>query len=151
MCPYVLILQEDGVTFKKAKITRSSVYNIKRTSNHISNIMSGILLSPSPVTSFCYMRKSGARYLRGISGNDYTTSARKLEAANMGQVLMSSYKGGAYFIKKAPDLVKDILEERFSSLCTYEEYCERYHLPVPRIVNKSTLQKQIKFTLSKLK
>ncbi|XP_072015280.1 uncharacterized protein [Amphiura filiformis] len=126
------------------KGTRYSCYNTKRTSDHISNVMSAILLSPSSVTSFAQMRKSGPRYLRSISKHDFAVAARKLEEANIGEVLVSAKTGGSTFIKKAPDLVKDILADNFSLLCTYEEYNERYHLHIPKLLSKSvTLQRKM--------
>ncbi len=80
------------------------------------------------------MRSGGARYLRTTNKHDYVTAARKLEEANMGEVAVSE-KGGTSFVKKAPCLVKNILEGKLSSLCSFEMYSERYHLPVPKGVS----------------
>ncbi|XP_072015281.1 uncharacterized protein [Amphiura filiformis] len=129
----------------KKRSFRTSFYNIKRTSNHLSNVISAILLSASPVTSYRLLRTSGPRYLRALSKLDYMTAAQKLEEASIGEVLVSD-KAGVSFLKRTPDDVKAILGEKFSSLCTYEEYYDRYNLPIPKLIAKTVALMQRKMT-----
>ena len=108
------------------------VYHPSRTLPTKLGIMSSILLSASPVNNLRTFNKSAPRYLRGIKKEDYYEAAFVLEQANIGVLdVNENNKRSVLFIKRVPVEVKDILEERFSALCSYWAYEQRFYLPVP--------------------
>lgn len=106
-------------------------------------IMSGILLSASPVTSYRTFKQRGPLQLRDITKQQYIDAAVELEKSNLGTAVISE-TGGVSFLKRSPSEVQKNLQENFPDLCAYSSYVKRFILPIPSTVSLTpALQEKI--------
>ena len=104
-------------------------------------IMSGILLSASPVTSYRTFKQRGPLQLRDITKQQYIDAAAELEQSNLGTAVISE-TGGVSFLKRSPSEIQKNLQENFSDICAYSAYVVRFNLPIPSTVSLTPALKE---------
>ena len=106
------------------------------------DIKRSILLTAGPVATYRTFAKQGSPHLRAITKEEYSRAVHELQAANLGDVVISkrgSRPESIIFIKKPPKDAKAVLESSTPNsddeLCTLDKYTEKYQRPVPSGMN----------------
>ena len=104
-------------------------------------IISGILLSASPVNSYRAFKQRGPIQLRDIKKQEYIDAALELERLGLGTTVLSD-TGGVSFLKRPPFEIQELLQENSSDICAYSAYVKRFNLPIPNTVSLTPAVKE---------
>ncbi len=111
-------------------------------------LKTAILLTAGPIGSYSAFIQSGPRNLKTtVTRHQYIDATEQLVSLGLGTNLSNDKPYGraqVWFVKKTPDQVKEILESHVGSgeLCRFQDYDDRYSLPLPKNVNISEEVKQ---------
>ena len=94
----------------------------------LRQVMNGITLSMSPISTHCAVARQGPRALRAVKKQEFIAAALELKKLNLGRYGPDIPTG--VFVKAPPDEVGIILQDN-PDLGSVEDYTTRYNLPVP--------------------
>lgn len=104
------------------------------TTPKLRNIMSGILLTPGPISTRKAVKSLSSVFNLSVTKTKFEAAAKNLVTANLGTNLsdLGSKHSFTIFLKKKPDEIREFLQlPENADLCSIEEYIERYHLKTP--------------------
>ncbi len=112
-----------------------SVSSANRLTNPTTrNVMTGILLSPGPVSSHQVVRSLSRQFMSSVLKAKFDMAANRLVAASLGS-LVTVLNGQHIFVKKVPEEAAQFLQQQENQdLCTIDEYQHRFNLPTPAVV-----------------
>ncbi|XP_072016034.1 uncharacterized protein [Amphiura filiformis] len=101
-------------------------------------LMSVILRIKGPVCTYQAVHTNGPLAVRHCVKSQFLRAASALQASNLGALVKVHGKGNRVsdvFIKKLPVEIKEALERNLD-LCGWNEYCARFRMPTPAVVNQ---------------
>ncbi len=99
------------------------------------NVMTGILLSPGPVSSLQVVRSLSKQFMSSVLKSKFLLAANRLESASFGSLVAVSNKRNI-FVKKVPEEAAPLLQiKENQDLCTIDEYQLRFGLATPAVID----------------
>ena len=114
------------------------------------NVMTGILLSPGPVSTVRVVQSLSGVFMSSVNKSKFLLAANRLEAASLGSVvILKSVSSKCHvFVKKTPAEMSQLLQLKENEhLCTAEEFQYRFELPTPAVVSQKIQRELVQMGL----
>ncbi len=104
--------------------------------------MTGILLSPGPVSSFQVIRNMSRTFRSSVNKSKFLVAANRLASASLGSIVQ--VLNGHVFVKRIPqDMDVYLQRQENQDLCTSQEFKCRFGLPTPKVIGGQARERLI--------